>query len=141
MTATSGGNGGVNNAQFKNVSLVANVPLSVTAPDASNPRIDSVVVYIDNSVELPDGSPTSSNLDGPGVAKAKLVAGVPGASPQAPNSTAIQASVSAGNPYIVVANVRVDNGVSVIASGKITDARSMSCASACASPTSIARRR
>lgn len=112
-------------ASAREVSLVANFNLSIGTADVSNPRIDLVVLYVDNGVSLPGGTPTSSNLDGPGVAKAKIVQGTAASSPVAPNATAIQASVGAGNPYTVLAQVRVDAGVSVIASGKITDVRSM----------------
>lgn len=112
-------------ASARLVSLVDNFTLDIDVPDASNPRIDSVIVYIDNTVNLPSGSPTSANLDGPGVAKAKIVKGAPAANPQAPNSTALQAGAGAGNPYTVVAQVRVDTGVSVIASNKIADVRVM----------------
>lgn len=112
-------------ASAREVSLVNNFNLAVGTPDASNPRIDLVVVYVDNSVSLPSGTPSAANLDGKGVAKAKIVPGTPAATPAAPNATAIQASVGAGNPYTVVAQVRVNAGVLVIASDKITDARSM----------------
>lgn len=117
--------GSANVASARLVSLVASFNLSIGTPDVSNPRIDLVVVYIDNAVSLPAGTPTSANLDGLGVAKAKIVPGTPGSSPVAANSTAIQSSVGAGNPYTVVAQVRVDVGVSVIASNKITDVRSI----------------
>lgn len=112
-------------ASAREVSLVNNFNLAIGTPDASNPRIDLVVVYVDNSVSLPSGTPSAGNLDGKGVAKAKIVPGTPAATPAAPNATAIQASVGAGNPYTVVAQVRVDPGVSVIGSNKLTDVRTM----------------
>lgn len=115
--------GSANVASARLVSLVANFNLSVGTPDLSNPRIDLVVVYVDNAVTLPSGTPTSANLDGLGVAKAKIVSGTPGATPVAPNASAIQSSVGAGNPYTVVGQMRVDVGVSVIAANKITDVR------------------
>lgn len=90
------------------VSLVgATFPLDVPTPDASNPRIDLVVLYVDNAVELPivdaANPPTSANLDGPGVAKAIIVSGTPAATPVAPTTTAIQSAVGAGNNYTVLA--------------------------------------
>lgn len=111
-------------ASARLVSLIANFNLAIGTADVSNPRIDLVVVFINNSVTLPGGVPTSANLDGKGVAQAKIVPGTPNASPSAPNGTAIQASVGPGNPYTVVAQVRVDAGVNLIASNKITDVRS-----------------
>lgn len=112
-------------ASARLVSLVNNFNLTIDTADASNPRIDLVVVYVDNAVSLPSGTPTSANLDGPGVAKAKIVKGTAASSPAAPNATAVQASVGAGNPYTVVAQVRVNAGVTVIASDRITDVRSL----------------
>ena len=117
--------GSSNVASARFVSLVANFSLTIATPDASNPRIDLVVLYTDNAVTLPGGTPSVANLDGKGVSKAKIVQGTPAATPVAPNDTAIQASVGAGNPYTVLAQVRVDQGVSVIASNKITDVRSL----------------
>lgn len=112
-------------ASAREVSLVANFNLTIGTADVSNPRNDLVVLYVDNGVTLPGGVPTSANLDGPGVAKAKIVPGTAAASPVDPNSTAIQASVGAGNPYTIIARVRVDAGVSVIAGNKVTDLRTM----------------
>lgn len=115
-------------ASARIVSLLADFNLAIPTPDASNPRIDLVVVYVDTAVNLPvvDAThpPTSANLDGPGVAKAKIVSGTPAATPVAPNAGAIQSSVGASNPYTVVGQVLVDKApVSVIAAGKITDVR------------------
>lgn len=117
------GSSAVASARF--ISLVNNFNLTIGTADVSNPRLDLVVVYVDNAVSLPSGTPTSANLDGKGVAKAKIVPGTPNASPTAPNSTAIQASVGSGNPYAVVAQVRVNAGVSVIAGNMVTDLRSV----------------
>lgn len=117
-------------ASARLVSLVDDYNLTIATPDASNPRIDLVALYVDNAVSLPSGTPTSANLDGPAVAKAIMVAGTPNASPTAPNSTAIQAAVGAGNPYTLIKQVLVDAGVSVIAGNKITDVRSMATLSA-----------
>ncbi|WP_153006414.1 hypothetical protein [Leucobacter sp. G161] len=112
-------------ASARMVSLVNNFSLAIDVADVSNPRIDLVVIYVDNAVDLPGGTPTAANLDGKGVAKAKVVKGTAAAVPAKPNATAIQASVGAGNPYSVVAEVRVDAGVSVIAANKISDSRKL----------------
>lgn len=110
------------------VSLIgATFPLAIPTPDSSNPRIDTVVLYVDSAVNLPviDAThpPTSANLDGPGAAKVKIVSGTPAASPVAPTAGAIQSSVGAANHYTILADVRVDPGVSVIAANKTTDRR------------------
>mgnify|MGYP001076454609 CR=1 FL=1 len=112
-------------ASARIASLVANFNLTIETADVSNPRIDLVVLYIDNAVNLPDGTPSTANLDGKGVAKAKIVKGTAAATPAAPNATAIQSSVGAGNPYTVLAQVRVNAGVSVIAANQIADVRDM----------------
>lgn len=122
--------GSANVASARLVSLVNTFNLAIGTPDASNPRIDLVVLYVDNAVSLPAGTPTSANLDGKGVAKAKIVPGTPAATPSAPNSTGIQASVGAGNPYTVLYQVRVEPGVALIASNKITDIRALSASDA-----------
>ncbi|MGW6120429.1 hypothetical protein ACWFRF_15410 [Nocardia sp. NPDC055165] len=110
--------GSANVASARLVSLVANFNLTITTPDVSNPRIDLVVVYTD------DDTLAANTPDGKAASKALVVAGTPGASPSAPNSAAIQSAVGSGNPYDVVAQVRVEAGVSVIAADKITDVRS-----------------
>jgi hypothetical protein len=106
-------------ASARLVSLVAGFDLTHDTADASNPRIDSIVVYVDNNVALAANTP-----DGKGAAKAMIVKGTPNANPLAPNATAIQSAVGATNPYLVVAQDRIDAGVSVVASNKITDVRS-----------------
>ncbi|WP_407107233.1 hypothetical protein [Rhodococcus aetherivorans] len=112
-------------ASARMVSLVADFDITLSTADASNPRIDSIVCYVDMAVSLPSGTPTSANLDGPGVWKAVKVNGTPNASPVAPNSTAIQAAIGAGKPYFVAHDVRVDAGVTTIAANKITDRRAL----------------
>src|SRR6478609_339261 len=70
----------------------ATVNATVTTSDPTNPRIDTVVAYIDNSL-ITTG--TTNNL---GALKFKVVAGTAAASPSAPNSSAIQTSIGSGNP-------------------------------------------
>lgn len=111
-------------ASARLVSLVNTFTLTIATPDVSNPRHDLVVVYVDTSVSLPSGTPSSANLDGKGVAKAVVVKGTAGSSPTDPNGTAIQAAIgSSAYSYTIVARVRVNAGVSVIASNLITDLR------------------
>jgi hypothetical protein len=106
-------------------SLVADFDIALDTADASNPRLDLIVIYVDTAVSLPGGTPTGANLDGPGVVKATFVKGTPNASPVAPTVGAIQTKIGAANPYIVVSEVRVDNVVTTIASNKITDRRTL----------------
>lgn len=91
--------------------------VSLTAASTANPRIDVVVAYIDNAV-----TPTTSVVDNTnGVLKFKSVAGSPAATPSAPTAQAIQSSVGAGNPYMVLAYVAVAKNAT--AAGAITDVR------------------
>lgn len=111
-------------ASARLVSLVNTFSLNIATPDVSNPRHDLVVVYVDTSVSLPGGTPTTANLDGKGVAKAVVVTGTPSSSPNDPNATAIQAAIgSSAYSYTIIARVRVNAGVSVIAANMITDLR------------------
>lgn len=91
--------------------------VSLTAASTANPRIDAVVAYIDNAV-----TPTTSVVDNTnGVLKFKSVAGSPAATPVAPSASAIQSSVGAGNPYMVLAYAAVAKNAT--AAGAITDVR------------------
>lgn len=91
--------------------------VSLTAASSANPRIDAIVAYIDNAV-----TPSASVVDNTnGVLKFKSVAGSPAATPSAPTAQAIQSSVGAGNPYMVLAYVAVAKNAT--AAGAITDVR------------------
>lgn len=94
--------------------------ITITTADTANPRITSIVLYIDKSAPT---SPTPPN--NPGVAKFIAVNGNPAATPLAPTNAVIQASVGASNPYIVLADVLVNANAVSIANGNITDRRTM----------------
>jgi hypothetical protein len=85
------------------------------ANSSGNPRIDSVVLYVDLSA--------SPNSDATNVAKIAIVAGTPAASPSAPNAAAIQSAIGASNPYIVLSNEAIASGATSITTGNITDMR------------------
>lgn len=91
--------------------------VSLTAASTANPRIDAVVAYIDNAVTITTSVVDNTN----GVLKFKSVAGSPAATPVAPTASAIQSSVGAGNPYMVLAYVAVAKNAT--AAGAITDVR------------------
>ena len=93
--------------------------VTTVTSDPANPRIDTVVLYVDKSAATSASPPNNPN-----VAKFKIVAGTPNAIPSAPNSTTIQSSVGAGNPYIILANISIAAGSTTIANGAITDLRS-----------------
>lgn len=75
---------------------------AVTTADPTNPRVDSVVAYVDLSVI------STSITNNTGGFKFKVVAGTPAASsPAAPNAAAIQSSVGAGNPYAWLGDIAI----------------------------------
>lgn len=87
----------------------------VGANASGNPRIDSIVLYIDLAA--------SANATSTNVATFAVVAGTPAASPSAPDDTAIGTAIGASNPYIVLADIAVANGASSITNANITDRR------------------
>lgn len=94
--------------------------VAITTADPANPRITSIVLYVDKGATT---SPTPPN--NPGITKLMAVNGTAGAIPVAPNGTAIQSAVGAGNPYIILANVRVNAAATQIVTANITDTRSI----------------
>jgi hypothetical protein len=94
---------------------------AIAAADGSNPRRDLIVLYVDYG-QAPSTS-VSNNTNG--VVKIKVVNGTPAGSPVDPNGTAIQSSVGAGNPYTVLARVRVPAGQTSITNSLIDDLRSL----------------
>jgi hypothetical protein len=98
----------------------ASLPVTITTADPANPRITTIVLYVDKSAAT---APSPAN--NPGVIKAKAINGTPGAVPAVPNGATIQAAVGAGNPYIILANVTVGTGISTILNANISDQRQM----------------
>ena len=94
------------------------VVVSLSTADAANPRIDTIVVYVDKS-ETTSPSPPNN----PNVAKIIKVNGTPGAIPTAPTGGTIQTAVGAGNPYIILADVRVNALATTVTNANITDRR------------------
>lgn len=93
--------------------------VTITAANATYPRIDSVVVYIDSAVQ-----PTTAVIDNVnGILKFAAVAGTPAASPTAPTESMIQAAIGAGNRYMVLADVKVPNGATSMNTATFTDRR------------------
>ncbi|WP_437770604.1 hypothetical protein [Arthrobacter sp. KNU40] len=117
-------NGSGGNASAHIASLIADFTSTLATADASNPRIDAIVLYVDTSVSLPSGTPTAANLDGLGVFKVKYVSGTPNASPTAPSIAAIQTAIgSTSYPYTIISNWRVNAGVTALSQDKCTDTR------------------
>ena len=95
-------------------------PVTISTANASNPRIDTIVLYVDKSV-----TPSISPANNPTLLKSLAVAGTPAASPTAPSGSTIQTAVGAANPYIVLANVTVSTNATQITTSNIADARSL----------------
>ena len=96
----------------------------ISAADGSNPRRDIIVIYVDYG-QAPSTA-VSNNTNG--VVKIKVVNGTPAGSPVDPSAPTIQASVGAGNPYSILARVRVPAGQTSISNSLIDDLRSMTTA-------------
>lgn len=104
---------GANCYPFRNT---ATVNVAVTNNVSGNPRIDSVVAYINLGASADS---TASN-----VGAIAVVAGTPAGSPVAPDATAIGTAIgSSSYPYIVLANIAVANGAASITNANITDVR------------------
>lgn len=88
---------------------------AVTSNASGNPRIDTVVLYIDLAA-----TPAS---DGSGVAKIAVVAGTPAASPVAPNDTEIGTAIGSANPFLRLADIAVATGATQIFNASITSQR------------------
>jgi hypothetical protein len=95
---------------------------SVTIATAnSSPRIDYIVAYVDKAVA---GSTVANNVNNTNnVLKFASVAGTPAGSPSVPTMSQIQAAIGAANPYIILAQIAVGNGVTQITNANITDKR------------------
>lgn len=103
----------------RRIAADANNTVAISAASTANPRIDAIVAYIDNGV-----TPTTSVVDNTnGVLKFKAVTGSPAATPSNPSDAAIQSSVGAGNPYMVLAYVTVPKNATAISTGTFVDAR------------------
>lgn len=95
--------------------------VSIAAASTANPRIDSVVAYIDNSV-----TPTTTVLNNTNdILKFKSIVGTAAATPSAPNASAIQTAVGAGNPYMVLCNVTVPANATSLTTATFTDMRNI----------------
>ena len=93
--------------------------LTIPTANSSNPRIDTIVLYVDMKVTPSTGVTNNSN----NMCKLAVVQGAPSSSPQGASESQIQNAVGAGNPFIGLSKVRVDAGVTQITYNKCTDIR------------------
>jgi hypothetical protein len=111
------GNGTLSGVRF---AIDSPVTVAVNAASTANPRMDSVVAYIDKSVSASTSVVDNTDL---GIVKFKSVAGTPASAPTAPSTATIQSSIGAGNPYMVLANITVPKSSTAASSFTITDTR------------------
>lgn len=90
----------------------------VSTANSANPRIDTVVVYIDASVAANHTAANNENRT-----KIAVVAGTPATNPSAPSASQIKSVVGANSPYVVLADIRVNRGVTSISDANITHRR------------------
>lgn len=111
------GNGTLSGVRF---AIDSPVTVAVSAASTANPRMDSVVAYIDKSVSASTSVVDNTDL---GIIKFKSVAGTPASAPTAPSTSTIQSSIGAGNPYMVLANITVPKSSTAASSFTTTDMR------------------
>lgn len=111
------GNGTLSGVRF---AIDSPVTVAVNAASTANPRMDSVVAYIDKSVSASTSVVDNTDL---GIVKFKSVAGTPASAPTAPSTATIQSSIGAGNPYMILANITVPKSSTAASSFTITDTR------------------
>lgn len=115
------GNGMIatDNMYSRRIQLDANVTATITAADTSLARIDTVVIYVDNSVAT-----TTSVVDNTNdILKTAVVKGTPAQTPTAPSTATIQSAIGAGNDFMILANVTVPAKATAITASNITDKR------------------
>lgn len=96
--------------------------VQIGTANPSNPRIDRVVMYIDRAMARQTVNPNN-----PGIAKIAVVAGTPAGSPVRPSDVSVNTAVG-NNPWIDLADVRVNTGVTQITTANVTDKRVMASA-------------
>lgn len=98
----------------------ANTNVTISTADGANPRISAIVIYVDKSAAT-----SAVPANNPNVPKFLAVNGTPAAVPVIPNNTQIQTAIGAGNPYIIIASVRVPAGAATVVNSYITDTRTL----------------
>jgi hypothetical protein len=91
--------------------------VTIATADATNPRIDTIVAWVDQTVA---SSGTTNSL---GALKFMSVAGTASGTPTAAADATIQTAVGASSAWIKLATVTVAAGATTITNAVITDAR------------------
>ena len=122
MTVTvAKGNGLIDTGDMysRRIQVSTDTDLTISTADTSLPRIDYVVIYVDNSVR-----PSTDQLDNTNnILKIVDIKGTPAASPAKPTESAIQTAIGSGNPYMILASIYIAAGATSISNANITDER------------------
>lgn len=94
--------------------------LTLAGSSQSLNRISYVVLYIDRTVEFVEGDHI---IESPSVMKIIEVPGSEASSPTPPTLTQIQSAVGINNPYIIIAEIRINANTAAINNSMITDRR------------------
>ena len=98
----------------------SNKTVPISTADPANPRLTTIVAYVDKNASTAPIPPNN-----PDIIKLAAVNGAPNAIPVAPTGTTIQTQIGAGNPYIILADVRVNAGATSVSNANITDRRNL----------------
>ncbi|MFN3004976.1 hypothetical protein [Mycolicibacterium wolinskyi] len=91
--------------------------VAVTAANPTNPRIDTVVAWVDTSVT------TTGSANSPNALKFQIMAGTPGGSPVAMPDVTIQSTLGAAVAWIKLATINVAAGSTSVVNANISDVR------------------
>lgn len=112
-----------NSGNKTTINNISDAPINLTidtAP-ATNSRYDLVVAYVDNPA-----MGTSTDVDNPGACGIIVVKGTASSTPVVPNDSAIRTAITSDGAsgstayYVVLAQITVGTGVTVISSGNIS---------------------
>ena len=87
--------------------------VEIDGAPSTNSRIDSIVLSVDTTA-------TTSELNGSDLISVDVVKGTSSASPTAPSDSDIMSEIGAGRAFIVLANITVSAGMTVITAGEIS---------------------
>lgn len=112
-----------NSGNKTTINNISDAPINLTidAAPAANSRYDVVVAYVDNPA-----IGNSTDVDNPGACGIIVVKGTASSSPVVPNESAIRTAITSDGAsgstayYVVLAQITVGAGTTVIASGNIT---------------------
>lgn len=98
----------------------ADYNLEIDGASQSLNRISYVVAYVDRDITYVE---SDKIVESPSVLKFAEVKGSEASSPNAPTKTQIQNVVGVNNPYIILAEIRINANASAITNSMITDRR------------------